>query len=589
MKCIYFVLSFLLIFFSVPSSVWAQPIPAEEIRSFHADILVQEDTSIAVEETIQYFTPLSKHGIYRYIPVVYGSGKVQRESHRITDILVTDERGNPIPFSRSRDDAYLNLKIGDADVTFTGEKTYVISYVVDLAIDAYENHTELYWDITGEGWQVPIASATATITSPFASIEQVGCFSGAVGADDGFCESSFSEDTAHFVYPETIAFGDNFTVLVGFPKESGLMFPTEQEQFLTWLSDNWVLFLLPIPTVAVFFVWLKKGRDYQFISQNVFDLDPQQPTQMRPLGLTAREPFVYEPLKTLTPGEAGALIDGRVDTQDVVAEILELARKKHLKIEQVEKKTLIFTSKDYVFTKLFEPVSGLTKVQSYLLTQIFKTEDTVALSKLKGSFYLEMAAAQKLLQESLEQKDVYATKPLTTKAWAMTINMLTSIAVFGAVSLFLLPLGIEWPVFILFLQFGLLALVSAFFAQKSAVGTNLWLQARGLRKTIQYGKWREEIKEKNLFIEEVLPFAVALGVVKKLTKDMEYLNITPPEYLGGSHMGHIAAASFVNDLSSSVAQNLSYNPTSSSRSGGSGFSGGGSSGGGGGGGGGGSW
>ena len=28
-------------------------------------------------------------------------------------------------------------------------------------------------------------------------------------------------------------------------------------------------------------------------------------------------------------------------------------------------------------------------------------------------------------------------------------------------------------------------------------------------------------KEKNLFIEEVLPFAISLGVVDQLTKDME--------------------------------------------------------------------
>ena len=133
--------------------------------------------------------------------------------------------------------------------------------------------------------------------------------------------------------------------------------------------------------------------------------------------------------------------------------------------------------------------------------------------------------------------------------------------------------------------------------KRTAWGYSLFRQVTGLRYFIDKGKWREEIAEKNLFFEEILPLAVALGVIDKLAKEMKDLGAIPPSYLNG-----FTASAFAFDLSrfsSSAAGSLVSSPKSSwsghsSWSGGSGFSGGGGSGsagsgGGFGGGGGGSW
>jgi uncharacterized membrane protein len=133
--------------------------------------------------------------------------------------------------------------------------------------------------------------------------------------------------------------------------------------------------------------------------------------------------------------------------------------------------------------------------------------------------------------------------------------------------------------------------VSIFLAVKmprrTAWGYNLYQQIKGLKYYMEKGKWREEVMEKNLFLEEMLPLAISLGVVNKLAKDMKDLGLKPPEYFEGMVM-----SSFVHDLNnfnSVMATNLTTSPSgNSSWSGGSGFSGG-SSGGGFGGGGGGSW
>jgi len=124
--------------------------------------------------------------------------------------------------------------------------------------------------------------------------------------------------------------------------------------------------------------------------------------------------------------------------------------------------------------------------------------------------------------------------------------------------------------------------------RRTAWGYSLYRQIEGLRWYINKGKWREEIAEKHLFLEEILPLAISLGVVRKLSKDMAELGVKPPDYFEGVMM-----SSLYTDLNSFCRDSgviLASSPSGkSSWSGGSGFSGGGSSGGGFGGGGGGSW
>lgn len=337
----------------------------------------------------------------------------------------------------------------------------------------------------------------------------------------------------------------------------------------------------------MFIYWYKKGRDYRFISPNVFDMDPKAPQSMKPIFEPVNIPMMYEPMKTLTPGEAGAMLDERVDNQDVVAEIIDLARKKFLKIERVEDKGFLKFGHDYLLIKLKEG-SGLPAHQEYLLKNIFDSKKEVKMSELKGTFYTHMAKAKEMIYDGLLEKKLFTSKPVNALGKGIALAILMDVAVFMATIQTVSFLQAAWPVMVMIVSFIFSLIFALKMVQKTAIGTNLSLQAKGLRETIRLGKWREEIKEKHLFIEEVLPFAISLGVIGKLTKDMAKLNIEPPRYMaGGFHNNTLAWSGFVNDFSKSASTGLSYNP-SSSGSGGSGFSGG-SSGGGGGGGGGGSW
>jgi uncharacterized membrane protein len=563
---------FLLIIFFPKAYIKAQQI--DQVDNFSSQITINTDTSISIIEEISYQTNLQKHGIFRYIPISYSRNGLNYTA-KVKNINITDKKtGLPIPFTQSSDSKNITLKIGDPNTTFTGTKIYRISYEVENALKRFQDHDELYWDITGEGWQIPILTSQATIKSPFAQITKVDCFTGEFGSNDKLCQSDFNQNQAVFIYPQLITYGQNFTVAIALDQSnSSIIFPGKLETTIKTIRDNILKIgyfsLFIIMPVVFFLIWYKKGRDYMFISPNVFNNDPAQPQQLKPIFYRHRTPFVYEPLKDLTPGEAGTILDERTDNQDVIAEILDLARKKYLKIEQIEEKNFLGKSLDYKFTKLKESDDLLPAQQKYLLEKIFGNSTEKTLKSLKGKFYTHMQKTKEMINQILYDKKLFTKNPYKIRNLYIFLFIIASFIIPGLSIIMAFILGYSMP-------------------QKTAVGTNFMLQARGLKETIKRGKWREQIKEKNLFIEEVLPFAVALGVVDKLAKDMEDLNLTPPSYIHTTTYSNLATAQFLNSFSSQANSNLSYNPSSSHASGGSGFSGG-SSGGGGGGGGGGSW
>lgn len=560
----------------------------ESITLFQSDVVLNQDTTLSITETIDYQTDSPRHGIYRYIPIKVGDSYSIR-STAIGDIQVTDIDGKKISFTRTTSNGNVTLKIGDPDTTFTGSKTYVIFYTIADIFKSYPDYDEIYLDITGEGWKFPIHQTQTTFTSEFANITNLDCFSGEYGGNDSLCQfTQSSESQANFIYPETINYGDNISIVVALDQNNSLIVPSRLQRIIKGIKDNAVFFLLFTPLFIFFYLWFKKGRDFVFLSPNVFNLDPKRPKQLKPIFAYSRTPFVYEPLK-LTPGESGTIIDEKVDLQDVIAEILDLTRQGYLKISKIEAKS-IFSKDDYLFTKKTKSPASLPPHQLLLLNSIFSTKDKIKLSQLKGKFHNKLPQIQKAIYDSLYSKKLFTSHPQKTKSKYSIIAIAITILLFAfaipiiSVSSYLPPLLM--PLFAV--QSFLSILLARNMVQKTAVGSNYYLQAKGLKQTIKTGKWREEIKEKNLFIEEVLPFAVSLGVVTKLAKDMVGLGLEAPAYFAG----FTSPAHFARDFSNFTTQassGLSYNPQSGRSSSGSGFSGGGFSGGGGGGGGGGSW
>ena len=158
---------------------------SEKIHEFNSTIDIQKSGAIIVKEEIYYdFGYSYRHGIYRDIPQI-----VYRENNNkyVLDYKVRSvmaENGRQYKYTLLHENNYLRIKIGDPDRTITGPHIYIITYEVKGALNYFNDHTELYWNSTGDQWDVPIDSARTTVILPQVVTGpdiKVACYTGAHG------------------------------------------------------------------------------------------------------------------------------------------------------------------------------------------------------------------------------------------------------------------------------------------------------------------------------------------------------------------------------------------------------------------------
>ena len=582
-----------------------------EIDNFVSEIVIEKDTSLNIKETIQVNFVNPRHGIIRVIPVTYTSKG--RTIHTRFDLVdVKDDKGVSHKYQTSKLGQSVSIKIGDPDVYVSGLKTYVINYNVSKVLQRYDEHDELYWNVTGSEWDTLIHRSSISVESSYAPIIKVECFAGPFGGSDRFCQGSSTSDKAYFSSTTELGLNRDFTIVVGVDKNNSLAFPGYLENAINNFLDNWAYLPSVFPLIIIFFYWFKKGRDRKFTSGNpYFETEDKSETNVK-LFERSQFSFTYHPIEGLTPTEVGTVIDEKVDIADIVAEITELARLGLCEIRKIERKKLIGSTTDFAFIKTSSKENvNLRDYQKYLFDEIFKAanikksknknnqdvlklqgkQEFVLLSELKGNFYKVLPEFKKKLYARMETEKIFSGDPEKVRAkWVGILILLEFIAGFLVFN-YSQSTANFGPVMLLVIFFIPSLVMAISMPRRTAKGYALYIQIKGLRWYLQKGKWRHEIAEKHLFFEEILPLAISLGVVGKLVSYMKNLGVNPPNYFSGT-----SSSSFTSDLLLfQTVSSRSFLTTpqgtwsgSSSWSGGSGFSGG-SSGGGFGGGGGGSW
>ncbi len=568
---------FLLLPFS-PTQAQEEYIPEEKILSFISDLTIQTDGSLNVVETIEYnFGETSKHGIYRTIPLGFRA-KGQPEHIDIEVLSVTDENNVSYIFEITSDDP-LNIKIGDPDEIINGVHTYVISYDVHSSIGFFDAYDELYWNVTGDAWEVPIEFVRATVSlpqdTPLDKLK-LAHYCGVEG-DKKTCgtfqhnENGFVEFSTEFDY--RVKPGEQVTIAVGFPK--GMVpVPSTRDFVIAFVQNYW---FTPIPFIVVFFwfrkrlVYWQKRRKYYKANTIIAEYDP---------GL-------------LSPLEAAFIVNGSAEFKDITAVIVSLAVRGFLKIENKDG--------EFFFTKIKDIDTDGAEYESTLLGQL----DSMRESELGIKFGSSASEALKSAATSLLTRDYVSKSIRLQTADPLQRFSVAFIAFFLAVNpgvFFWLMLGKGVGI-----AFSgacvLLGVISLFLKNKSVYLLNKGFEAeRKLLGLKLYIKTAEEdrinfanapAKTPELF-EKLLPYAMVFNLEKKWAKEFENIYTTPPSWYVGS-AGAFSSVAFIHNIdsvSSTTTQAIAASVPSSSRSswgGSSGSSGGGSSGGGGGGGGGGSW
>ena len=556
---------------------------AERIESFDALIRMDAEAALEVEESIVYdFGGVERHGIYRDIPIRYDA-RGGNYNLRISGISVTDEFGAPYEFETSNRGKYQDIKIGSAESLLAGRRTFVIRYRIQRAINFFPQRDELYWNVTGSEWSVPIERARVRVMFPrelAPGATQAACYAGATGSTGGCVAGDYlfgaDERAVRGVEysARPLLAGEGMTVVVGLPKGT-VRQPTPLENFLATLGDNWILLLPLLVFIVHFYLWWTRGRD--------------------PKGRGTIIPEFDVPDR-LTPAEVGTVVDENCGQKELVAEIISLAERGYLKLRREEEKGLLGKTTDYVFTRLKDGASLSEKHEADLLAGLFGSERTsVRLSALKD-FYGDYDRFTKDVYRAVYEKGYFSRDPrkVVREYTGFLAFLILAFLALVFVGNDVAGLTGAFGIFAIILSAVIILAFAHAMPQKTYQGVLAKEHILGLKDYLSVAeKDRLEFHnapEKNPEqFEKLLPYAIALGVEKQWARQFEGLYDRPPGWYEDSRtLGNFNAVLFAQALGD-FRTSMASGALAAASSGSSGLGGGGGAGGGFGGGGGGSW
>src|SRR4030067_1223051 len=572
------VLLFTTIFLVVPL-----PILAQEnwvINSFDSEIRILENGKVSVVETIDAdFGSLQKHGIFRDLPFVY---TLSEGGKRYTEVVVEQVTvGNlPVPYETSQPGDFIELKIGDPDKTISGQQSYRIQYTVAGVLNSFEDHDELYWNVTGNGWPGPIQKASATVVLTDDAIVQITCFAEVFRSKENCSSDQPSKQEASF-NSVGLGIGEGLTIVVGY--EKGLVpiitVPAPKSIFDSLFTPvNFAVFALgtSLCVGSVFWLWLSRGRDY-WLRKRFID-DPSAKHEVRPVGAHETIVVEYTPPEGLRPAQIGTLMDERADTLDVTATIVDLAQRGLLKIAE-EPKKWIFGSTDYILTKQNNGESELLPYEKELLDRLFDEGEIVTISSLKTKFYEDLKVVKDKLYDQMITDRYFSENPEKTRKKYLFFGV--GIAVVGSG---LIWIGFTFTVAVvvaigaaIIISGAALIIFSQVMPRKTANGREMYRRARGLELFISTAeKYRQRFFERKNLFNEVLPYAIVFGLTEKFAKAFKDMGIEPSQptwYSGTAPFNAAVFGSSISSFSNSLSSAMVAAPGGSGSSGGGGFSG----------------
>lgn len=547
----------------------AAPARTLTIQSFKSEVTITPDGTIDVIETVQIHFAGSWNGFYRTIPIDYKTAQGLNYSLFITPVSATDENGNNLKYETSTENGYLKFKIYVPDA-LDATHTVVLHYRVSDALRFFDDHDELYWNVTGNDWDVPVGDASARITLPVGTTGlHALAFTGSYGSSSQDAKVDIQGSVVNVEMLRTLEFHEGLTVVVGWDK-GFVRPPTRSELFERFVQSNWPIVVPFLVLFVMFWMWYTQGRDPRRKSIAV----------------------QYEPPDGMTPGEMGTLVDSAAAMRDITATMVDLAVRGYLVIEekQTDHMMHLISHKEYTFhlKKNQSEWGTLKQHEQDLLSALFSggARDSVSLSDLQNHFYKDLPGIRDSIFDELLERGYYLHRPDYVRA-----GWIGGGVVFG----FLFFLTGMW------VSFAMRQAPAPLIVSAIVSGVIIWIfgwhmpghTAKGmtaLEGTLGFEDFLQHVEVDRItriektpaLFEKYLPYAMALGVEKKWVGAFGDICKQPPSwYQGGAYGNAFVPLYFIASLNAMSAQTASVMASAPrSVSGGSGFGGGGFSGGG---------
>jgi uncharacterized membrane protein YgcG len=472
---------------------------------------VRRDSSLVVRETIAFRFEGAHRGVYRVIPVRYTRAGLDF-ALRLDAIQALDETHRPLESEVSYSGRYVRIKIrvpGAENAT----KTIVLVYQVRRALFTVEDHQELYWNVTGDEWEVPIRAVQATVASP---VPLDGVRSVAYTGYRGHAGTEYVEERMDaFLTTRTtrpLRPREGLTIAVAWPP-GAIGRPPAWRQAAWYAEDNWPLGL-PLLTLALGLVaWRRYGRD------------PAVSRSIKP---------EYAPPSGMIPAEAGALVDERAEPRDVIATLVDLAVRGYMRVERV---TRADEGADYLFRRL-KPIAGDASIRPFellVLARVFGDDWTLnmrLLSETRRDYDNVFPPLGDDLLRLMVQDRLFPTSPAhVRRVWAALGALLLGA---GVVAWMQAPGWFLVRASVLGWGLGLsgLALIalSPFMPRRSWHGARRLVEVRGFQEFLERAEKDRLERLPPDTLHRFLPWAIALGVSERWIYNFDGIAVSGPDW-----------------------------------------------------------
>lgn len=311
-----------------------------KVPNFDVTARLHDDGTLDVRFDVTVEFPDERHGIFFVFPTAQ---RLEDHYVQLYDVQFGDVNmdGGPVPAEKFRDGDVASLRIGDPDITVTGQHSYSMEFVVRGVVRPGDTGGEdvLPWDIITAGaysdWD--IENFSLDLTAPEGA--SFTCTTGETGSNAA-CEDIVSRDDSYLASVAGLHDG-GVTVRLSWPAGTlNAPAPTVElrEPFWVRYGFNWGALGGGVAVVglaiAAAFRIARKDERYAGIPVGVYPVNREHAE----IELSSKHPLVvrFDPPE-MAPEQGGVALTKIVDDGDVLATvIISLAQRGYLQIIEYE-------------------------------------------------------------------------------------------------------------------------------------------------------------------------------------------------------------------------------------------------------------
>lgn len=334
---------------------------SEKISLFASDITVHTDGHLEVHETITVSLNEGRRGIFRDFPTTYYlKGGLKSCVDFKPERILRD--GIETQYAIDYLENGVRIKIGDAyNRLNAGTYTYDIYYSTDRQLGFFESHDELYWNVTGNGWQFPIEQVKANIHLPEGTqIKSIEAYTGPYGSKKANYSATSFNNNAECRTTKPLNTGEGIT-LVATWRKGVITSPTAQQIWWRFIVDNLAYLILALGllmtigyAIYVAMILAENG------SRTIIPL--------------------FHPPAHITPAQARYLVAYGYDSKALAAELIDMAVHGVISIERKK----VFLSSHYELKLLESAPQELMSKYHSLVSVLFLKSKTITLTPMNG-------------------------------------------------------------------------------------------------------------------------------------------------------------------------------------------------------------